>query len=106
MCEMEYTLKLLKIFSVESFGAKRAVHLFCLSSDILMKTLLMRKHKTFKKYFGLGKWVADVCCVLFEAISLYIVLIDFGVLYHYVGEIIFLGESLVVGRNVSLSSSF
>lgn len=56
----------------------------------------MRKHKTFKKYFGLGKWGDDVCCVLFVAISLYIFKIDFDGLYQEVGEVIFLGESLVV----------
>lgn len=28
MCEREYTLKLLKIFPVEVFGTKRALHLF------------------------------------------------------------------------------
>jgi hypothetical protein len=31
----------------------------------------MRKQQTLKKYFSLGKWVADVCCILCVALSLF-----------------------------------
>lgn len=40
-----------------------------------------KKHRTFRKYFRLEKWVADVYCVLFVAISIYFPL-NFDVFYQ------------------------
>lgn len=68
LCEKKYTFKLLKNFPV-GVQSKMCPTSYLSVFRYLDEDPSMEKHKTFKKYcFGLGKCVADACCVLFVVI--------------------------------------